>query len=124
MMGMSTEEYWEKDCRLAQAFQKAYKMKVNEVSRNAWLQGQYVLSALQCGVPVGFIDKKRGGSSPKYPKEPYKVYQDKVEEKKPKQAEMRNVKGIAWMQAMAEAINRNIRKKQDSEPPKSSLNKQ
>lgn len=105
VMGMTSQEYWEMDSRLTKAYQTAYKRKQKARNSEAWLYGVYVLKALQSGVPVGFMEK--GKHLQPYPSNPIGYEEEKLPPKQEKkQDEQRMKNGIAWMQAMAAAINR------------------
>lgn len=110
VMGMTSQEYWEMDSRLTKAYQTAYKRRQKSKNNEAWLYGVYVLKALQSGVPVGFIEK---GKRPQpYPSNPIGYEEEKLPPKQEKKnAEQRMANGVAWMQAMAAAINKKQERK-------------
>lgn len=65
-MGMSEEQFWDRDCLLVIPYRKAYQIRQEEANNNAWLQGVYIMQALQ-SVPVfvnGFMP--RGARLQKY----------------------------------------------------------
>lgn len=72
MFGMSDREFWEDDPQLYWAYQTFYlKSKKDEIEQqnyNAWLQGIYVLSALNQSLSGVF--GKKGQKKDIYPKQP------------------------------------------------------
>lgn len=65
---MSYEQYWYGDPLMVGAFYKADKLRREQKDADAWLQGSYVLQALQATVGNLFLSK---GKEPfRYPKKP------------------------------------------------------
>lgn len=50
-MGMSAEEFWHRDPKLAEAYRKSYELKKYAENENMWLQGAYVYQALVSASP-------------------------------------------------------------------------
>lgn len=70
-MGMTYEQFWKQDCSLVIAYRKAYRIRQEEINRNAWLNGLYIFKALQTA-PVtvnGFAPK--GYTPEPYPSKPF-----------------------------------------------------
>lgn len=83
-MGMTYRQFWLEDCRLVEPYRKAYKLRQEEINRNAWLQGLYIFKALQCA-PItvnGFAPK--GFNLEPYPNKPidFADYAPKTEQEK------------------------------------------
>ena len=83
MFGMSEKEFWEDDPQLYWAYQTFYFKKkqsdLEQMNYNTWLQGIYVLSALNQSLSGVF--GKKGQKNDIYPKEPIS-FNNKVDEKK------------------------------------------
>lgn len=82
--GMSVDEFWHKDKRLFNAYQKAYYRGLHETS---WLNGLYFNVALNN--LAGNIFAKKGAKTLEYPNKPYdpfekppeKITEENLEEK-------------------------------------------
>lgn len=110
-MGMTPEQYWEQDCRLAGAYRKAYKIKQDDQNRFAWLQGMYVYEAIADIAPILNAFAKRGTRASPYRDRPYefskpkkKTAAEKIQEKK------QNV--IDYMERMTARFNQSFAKRQ------------
>lgn len=72
MFGMSDKEFWDDDPQLYWAYQTFYlkskEMEIEQINYNAWLQGIYVLSALNQSLSGVF--GKKGQKKDIFPKEP------------------------------------------------------
>ena len=105
-MGMTYEQFWKQDCSLVIAYRKAYKLRQEEINRNAWLQGLYIFKALQTA-PVtvnGFAPK--GYTPEPYPNKPFdfapkqeKTAQEKADEEAQARAERIKAGVMSFMQA-------------------------
>jgi hypothetical protein len=79
-IGMTYDEFWNQDVTMARAFRKADELKRRRQNEVLWMQGLYVREALLSTVGNMFSGK---GSTPiEYPKEPYPITEDQIEEKK------------------------------------------
>ena len=76
-IGMTAEEYWEGDPRLAQAFYKAHKLKITMTNQQLWLQGLYIYRAVD--VVVGNALRKKGTPASKYIEQPIKLFKTEEE---------------------------------------------
>ena len=105
-MGMTYRQFWHEDCRLVIAYRKAYKLRQDEINRNAWLQGLYIFKALQTA-PItvnGFAPK--GYTPEPYPNKPFdftqkqeKTAQEKADEEAQVRAERIKAGVMRFMQA-------------------------
>lgn len=121
VMGMSAEEFWDGEPWLAKAYRKAYRIRLeNEekiADRNAWRIGQYIRFAL-VSIPItvnGFAPK--GHHLQSYPEKPMTMAaeEQKKEEVKKKQEANKQEMAQALFHAFTEKMNRNIRKRLESE---------
>ena len=111
-MGMTEEQYWDKDCTLVIAYRKAYKIKQDEINYHAWLQGLYVWKAIQTA-PVtvnGFVPKG-------FKFEPYfdKPIDFTPEKKKPVKAqnEQKMNNAVNFMNKLAGRFNAQMQKQKE-----------
>lgn len=72
--GMSVDDFWHKDKRLFDAYQKAYYTRQYET---AWVNGLYVNIAL-CNLASNIFAKK-GAKALEYPQKPYNPFEKKAE---------------------------------------------
>ena len=83
MFGMTEKEFWEDDPQLYWSYQTFYlkkkEMEIEENNYNAWLQGIYVLSALNQSLS-GVFGKGKGTKI--YPEKPLNFNEVKEEAKK------------------------------------------
>lgn len=98
--GMSPKDYWEGDPYLTIVYRKVEERRIKETNEFLWLQGKYVLDAMDVAIHNRF--SKKGTTPLEYPKEPYRITPPTEEEKKAK-AEAERQKAIksltAWKQA-------------------------
>jgi hypothetical protein len=79
-IGMTYDEFWNQDVTMVRAFRKADELKRRRQNEILWMQGVYIREALLSTVGNMFSGK---GSTPiEYPKEPYPITEEQVEEKK------------------------------------------
>ena len=114
-LGMSYKEFWEGESWLVKAYREARKIKNDEINSSAWLNGVYVLNALQSGVPVilnGIV--KEHVSLPSFPEKPIDLTGGDHEKQEQKQMELQK----ARMKEIAERFNAAFKKKKDAENQK------
>ena len=68
-IGMTYEQYWYDDPLIVRAFAKADKIKRQQHDFNAWLQGRYIIDAIDCTIGNAF--RKSGSEAARYPEKPY-----------------------------------------------------
>ena len=79
-IGMSYEEFWYKDVQLVEYYRKAHELKTRRDNEMMWMQGIYVLEALNS--TVGNMFAKKGSKLNEYPKAPYPVTEQEAEARK------------------------------------------
>ena len=67
-IGMTYDQYWYGDVRMVRAFVEADKLRQKRADEQAWLQGAYVLRALDA--TVGNMFRSKGQSHAEYPEKP------------------------------------------------------
>lgn len=110
---MTYEQFWEMDCTLVRAYNKAASIRRDIENQNAWLQGMYFYDALCCVAPAmrAFNPKKPA----KYRDHPFEV-ETKSEKKtnstpnaKSKQ-EKQDMKAKTMMEIFAVNFNKRFEK--------------
>lgn len=98
-IGMTEEQYWDRDCELVRYYRKAEKLRTDKLNQQAWLQGMYVYDAISRLTPVLHAFAKKGTKAKPYVDAPYPV--SKRAEKSAKERKGKEVsrKGLAYMQA-------------------------
>jgi len=72
-IGMTEEQYWDKDCNLVKFYREAEELRAEKVSFEAWLQGRYVYDAICAVSPILHAFAKKGTKPVPYVKEPYPI---------------------------------------------------
>lgn len=73
-LGMSYEDFWEKDCQLVKAYEYAYKSRMRDSNMMAWLNGRYVYDAFGAIMTNAFSRNKA-----KYTEHPYDLFAEDKE---------------------------------------------
>lgn len=110
-IGMTYEQYWYDDPLMVRAFYKANKIRQAMMDEEAWLNGMYVLNALNAS--VGNMFRKTGQTPIEYPKEPISMTRER--EKRAKKAEEEDREAtwaLAWMTSFVRAGKRFDKNKQ------------
>lgn len=76
--GMSRDEYWNGDPKIASAYRKADDIRRHRENAAAWRQGQYFLSALNTALSALFA--KNSSQIPPYVEEPLPLTEKEAEE--------------------------------------------
>ena len=108
-IGMSYDEFYNKDCQLVKAYLKAYEMKQKQNNMNMWIQGSYVYDAIVRASPI-FNPLAKAGTEPiPYMEEPYALSKEeqKAREEKKKKSRMMEMK--AKMEIKVAEINKRYR---------------
>lgn len=69
-MGMTYRQFWDEDCRLVEAYRKAYRIRQEEQNRLAWLNGLYIYKALKSTPIIVHGFAKNGTKVEPYPDKP------------------------------------------------------
>lgn len=108
-LGMTYEEYWEKDSSLVIAYREAERIRTQRNNFNSWLAGRYIYDALCCASPI-FHDLARPGTKAHpYLEKPYEI-----EPAKPttNENERKQQRGIAAMRSIAARFNKSFQEKE------------
>lgn len=110
-MGMSYEEFWEKESWLTHSYRKAQKIRYDDINYSAWLNSLYMHHALMSGVPVILNGiAKTHIDLPKFPEKPFDFSEFDKKKQEKKQQELAK----ARMQMIAEQFNATFRRKQEA----------
>lgn len=110
-MGMTYEQFWDMDCTLVIPYRKAYHLRQEEANNNAWLQGLYIMRALQ-SVPVfvnGFMP--RGAHLQRYFEKPIDFTPEKKKPVQETNTEKQN-NAISFMEKLAGRFNSQFDRKE------------
>lgn len=83
-IGMSEDQYWDKDCNLVTYYRKAEELRSHHKNQDLWLQGAYFYDALCRVSPIFHAFAKKSAKPLPYPDEPYAITN---QQNKSKQAE-------------------------------------
>lgn len=106
-IGMTEEQFWDKDVWLIKAFRKADKIKQERLNEQAWLQGAYVYDAIARLSPILHAFAKEGTKAEPYIEKPYPLTKEKQEEAKEEEAENSQKKACIAFESWA--IKHNLR---------------
>ena len=99
---MTYEQYWYGDPLMVRAYYKADRLKQERVNEQAWLNGAYILRAIDATVGNAF--RKQGGQPAEYPKKPIeRIKPEETEEEREKREEREAVFAQAYMMNMVMA---------------------
>lgn len=97
-IGMSEEQYWDRDCCLVKSYRQAEEFRTNRKNQEMWLQGAYIYEALCRVSPILHAFAKKGAKPAGYLNEPFAITEKQVEHKE-EVAEKKNFnKGKAMME--------------------------
>ena len=80
-IGMTYDEFWNKDPHIAKTFLKAHEIKEKQENKRLWLQGYYNYIAFMYVSPVLHAFGKKGTKPIPYPNQPIPLSQEEVEER-------------------------------------------
>ena len=102
-IGMTYEQYWYDDPMMVRAFYKADKLRRERMDEEAWLNGLYILRALDATVGNAF--RQKGQQPVTYPKEPQSLSErrERDEARKARDEEQEATLALAWMSSFVQA---------------------
>lgn len=109
-IGMTEEQYWDRDCNLAKAYRKARKIKINQQNEQAWLQGAYFYDALCRVSPIFRSLAKKGTKAAPYMDEPIAIFKDDYQDRQIKKEKQAMDKNKAFLEAFAAKFNKKFEK--------------
>ena len=98
-IGMTEEQYWDRDSQLVVAYRKAEELRANKRNQEMWLQGAYVYEAISRISPILHAFAKKGTKPMPYLSEPYALTEKQVERQQETKEKKSFNKGKAMMEA-------------------------
>lgn len=99
-IGMTYDEYWNKNPSLVKAYRKAWQMKRDQKNYEMWMQGMYIYNALLCVAPVMRASFSKDKVEPgKYPDKPYPMTQKELREREAEHERENYERFLAQMKA-------------------------
>lgn len=97
-IGMTEEQYWDRDSTLVVAYRKAEELKTNRKNQEMWLQGAYVYEALCRVSPLLHAFAKKGTKSVPYIAEPFAITEKQAEYRQEEKEKKNFDKGKTMME--------------------------
>lgn len=97
-IGMTEEQYWDRDCLLVKSYRKAEEMQMEKQNLHSWLQGKYFYDALYSVAPVLHAFAKKGTKPLPYREEPYPITKEGVEQAKERKEKVQYNKNKTFME--------------------------
>lgn len=110
-IGMTEEQYWDKDCTLVVAFRKSDEIKMNRRNQEMWLQGAYFYDALCRISPVLHAFAKKGTKPVPYLSEAYAITERQAEARKEEKEKSVYDKGKKLMEGFMSSHNKKFERK-------------
>lgn len=110
-IGMTEEQYWDKDCRLVVAYRKAEELRTDRKNHEMWLQGAYFYDALCRVSPILHAFAKKGTKPAPYLGEAYALTEKQVELKEEEKAKTVYDKGKKLMEGFMVSHNKKFERK-------------
>lgn len=107
-IGMTEEQYWDRDCCLVKAYRKADELRQEKENRSAWLQGMYIYDAISRLSPILRAFGKKGVKPKPYPDEPYPLTRKRQKEIERKKEKSVAQKGIRYLESFASKFNKSF----------------
>lgn len=79
-IGMTEEQYWDRDSTLVKSYRKAEELRKERVNQEMWLQGMYIYDAISRLSPILRAFAKKGTKAQPYVEEAYPINKKTVEE--------------------------------------------
>ena len=97
-LGMSEEQYWDRDSQLVVAFRKAEEFRTNRKNQEMWLQGAYMYEALCRVSPILHAFAKKGTKPVPYLAEPFAITEKQAEYRQEEKDKKNFEKGKSLME--------------------------
>ena len=105
-IGMSEEQYWDKDPMLAKYYREADELRKERVNQEAWLQGMYIYDALARISPIMSGFAKKGTKAKPYVEQPYPLSHERTKTAEEKKEKLKYEKGKRYMEAFMTENNK------------------
>lgn len=97
-IGMTEEQYWDRDSTLVVAYRKAEELKTNRKNQEMWLQGAYIYEALCRVSPLLHAFAKKGTKPVPYIAEPFAITEKQAEYRQEEKEKKNFDKGKTMME--------------------------
>lgn len=97
-IGMTEEQYWDRDSTLVVAYRKAEELKTNRKNQEMWLQGAYMYEALCRASPLLHAFAKKGTKPIPYIAEPFAITEKQAEYRQEEKEKKNFDKGKTMME--------------------------
>lgn len=98
-IGMTEEQYWDKDCTLVKYYREADELNKERVNQQMWLQGLYIYDAIVRISPILRSFARKGTKAQPYVEEAYPINKRMEERARLKREKVNIQKGLQYMQA-------------------------
>lgn len=105
-LGMTEEQYWDRDSTLVVAYRKAEEIRTNRRNQEMWLQGAYFYEALCRVSPILHAFAKKGVKPVPYLSEAYALNEKQVELREEEHAKKVYGKGKRMMEGFMASHNK------------------
>ena len=109
-IGMTEEQYWDRDNQLVKAYRKAEEIRANRKNQEMWLQGAYMYEALWRVSPILHSFAKKGTKPVPYVNEPFALSKKQVEQRADEKEKKAYSKGKAMLEAFMGKHNKKFEK--------------
>ncbi len=110
-IGMTEEQFWDKDCMLVIAYRKAEEYRRNRKNQEMWLQGAYFYEALYRVSPILQAFAPKGTKAVPYMEEPFPITEKQVEKRHEEKEKKTFDKGKAMMEGLMVRHNKKFERK-------------
>lgn len=110
-LGMTEEQYWDRDCRLVIAYRKADELRMSRKNQEMWLQGAYIYEALTRVSPLLHAFAKKGTKPVPYLAEPFAVTEKQAEYQQEEKDKKTYDKGKALIEGFMAKHNKKFERK-------------
>lgn len=112
-MGMSSEEFWHGELRLAQSYREAYQLKQEIKDYELWRQGMYIYEAILDASPILHAFAKKGTKPRPYTDKPYGVKKKETKQERQKRIENERLKAQVHFMNLTKILKRRFGEKKD-----------
>lgn len=95
MMGMTYDEFWDKDATMVIAYRRAYEAKQRQMNLNAWLIGSYMYEAFEVAYNNAWAKNKN--DMLEYPRKPRPLTEADARREREEQNRVRMERLFAYM---------------------------
>lgn len=110
-LGMTEEQYWDRDCRLVVSYRKAEELRLSRTNQELWLQGAYFYEAITRASPLLHAFAKKGTKPVPYLAEPFAISEKQAEYQQEEKEKKVYDKGKALMEGFMAKHNKKFERK-------------